>query len=245
MTSNNAGGSKRAFVLIALGLILVGFSLYTYLKDDGVATFAAHPDAPVVAGEDGDAPEAPVAKEDAIDVKAALAVRTLGDTSAPAKIVEFASLTCGHCAKFHKEGLADLRKGLIADGKAYIVFSEFPLNRPALDGAMVARCLPADQYVPFTDVLFAEQDKWAFDVSYTSKLRAYAEEFGMSKDTFDDCLASEGLRDGIIARMQAAQKQWEISSTPSFVVNNQVTLTGTQPAVAFEKAIEALNSAAE
>ena len=231
-------GAVRGTVLILIGVVLVAGSLF-YLskgKDDGVAEIVV--EAPVL-------DEASPVVADKIDVEAALAPRILGDKNAPVKIEEFASLTCGHCAKFHTTTLKELKAKYVDNGGAYIQFTDFPLNRPALDGVMLARCLPVDQYVPFTTQLFEEQDNWAFDEGYLSKLKAYATDYGMDDATFKACLASNALKQGIIAKMQAAQKQYDVSSTPTFVVNNSETIVGSQPLSSFEPVITKFSGAAE
>lgn len=215
-------GSVKGFVLISIGALLVVGSLfylwqhYSSGSADGVTSAAS--------------------SKGAIDLEAAMAPRILGDETAPARIVEFSSLSCGHCAKFHASTLLEIKEKYIDTGKAHVQFTDFPLNRPALDATMVARCLPADQYFAFTEKLFAEQESWAFDQGYVSKLRGYAKEHGMSDSAFKACLASDELRQAIVDRMQAAQKQWNVSSTPTFVINNdpENMVVGAQPLEAFE-----------
>ncbi len=97
-----------------------------------------------------------------IDTAAAISDRILGDPNAPIKISEHSSLTCGHCGNFHKGTFKELKKRLIDTGKAYLVFSDFPLNGPAMHASMVARCLPQDQYFDFLQMLFETQDECAY-----------------------------------------------------------------------------------
>jgi protein-disulfide isomerase len=223
-------GSKRGFILILIGAILVAGSLFYLLQQ------------PKAVGED--TVQAPVVEEEqantGIDIEAAMAPRYLGPESALVRIEEFASLSCGHCAQFHNTTLKQLEEKYISTGQVRVQFTDFPLNRPALDASMTARCLPADQYVPFVTQLFAEQESWAFDQGYLSKLRTYAESYGMDGEAFKACLASDALRQAIIDRMQAAQKQWEVNSTPTFVINNDkdTIVVGAQPLEAFEPGLQ-------
>jgi protein-disulfide isomerase len=202
----------------------------------------ANVEAPVVEAGAEEASEDGINNSEEIDVDAALAPRTLGDTSAPIKIMEFASLSCGHCASFHGSTFYSLKSDYIDTGKAYIIFSDMPLNRPALEGSMLARCLPEDQYVPFIAKLFNEQADWAFGSDFSNKLKNYAREFGMGEDRAEACVDNQDLRAGLIARIKAAQSQWDISSTPSFVINNKQVLTGALPLSSFEEAFEALEA---
>lgn len=165
-----------------------------------------------------------------------LGERSLGDPNAPVKIEEFASLTCNHCAAFHSTTFPELKRNYIDTGKVFFTFTDFPLNAPALDATMVARCLPPERYFTFLSFLFETQAQWAFSQDYRNNLRQNAKLAGMTDERFDQCLADTALKDGIVARMQQKGLTHAVSSTPSFVVNGTV-LTGALPLAAFDKAI--------
>ena len=253
---NYENGSARGFALILIGAVLVAGSLFYLLKtsdvsipnDGGVETSVEAPlsvDEAVVAVDDefGDWSDETFT---GIDVEAALAPRTVGDMNAPVKISEFASLSCSHCAKFHETSYKELKEKYLDTGKAYIEFTDFPLNKPALDATMVARCFENnDKYADFTEMLFGAQEEWAFDGAYLSKLKEYATGCGMSDERFEACLGNQELRQGILSKMQAAQKAFDVNSTPTFVVNNDDKLTGAQPLSAFEPLIVKHSGAAE
>ncbi|MCF8496560.1 MAG: DsbA family protein [Alphaproteobacteria bacterium] len=173
-----------------------------------------------------------------IDPKAALAERVLGDTSAPVRIAEHSSFSCGHCGNFHRNIFEAFKAAYIDTGKAYLVFSDFPLNAPALHASMLARCLPQDRYFDFVAGLFRDQEQWAYDANYLEILKAKAAENGLNADLFKECINNEEIRNGIISRMQAAGAQWNISSTPSFVVNNKVVVSGGSTIEEFSKNID-------
>lgn len=175
---------------------------------------------------------------EAVDFEAAAAERILGDPNAPIKISEHSSLTCGHCASFHKNTFKAFKAAWIDTGKAYLVFSDFPLNGPALHASMAARCVPEDRYFDFVQDLFETQDSWAGKTNYMSILKEKANGYGLNGAGFDTCLESDDLQKAILGRMRGAQAQWEISSTPSFVVNNTVTLSGAMAFEAFDLAIK-------
>ena len=175
----------------------------------------------------------------AFDLAAAKKERVLGDPSAPIKITEHSSLTCGHCGKFHTETFKELKAAYLDTGEAYLVFSDFPLNAPALHATMAARCIADNQkYFEFIGELFETQKDWAGENNYLSLLESKAEAYGIDKATFAACVQNQELQDSILKRMQAVQKQWEISSTPSFVIDNQVVLSGARPYDDFDKAIK-------
>ena len=84
----------------------------------------------------------------------------IGDKNAPVTIIEYASLSCSHCADFHNNTLGDLKKEYVDTGKARIVFRNFPFNYPALLGSMVLRCIPEDVRYDYMNALFQLQPKW-------------------------------------------------------------------------------------
>lgn len=169
----------------------------------------------------------------------------LGDPAAPVRITEFASLTCGHCAAFHTKTLPALKQNYLDTGRAYLVFIDFPLNAPALQGSMLAHCLPKEKYFDFIGVLFENQEQWAFDAGYLSHLQKHAADQGMSEEDFKACLKNQDLQQALLERMKAAQAQWSVSSTPTFVINNNQTINGSLPYEAFDAMLKSLPQAAE
>lgn len=172
------------------------------------------------------------------NLDAAKKERILGDRSAPIKITEHSSFSCGHCGKFHQETFAQFKSAYIDTGKAYLVFSDFPLNAPALHASMTARCVPEDRYFDFVATLFDKQNEWAYETNYMSYLEKYAAEYGVEKDAFAACLQNEELQNSLLDRVKAVQSQWEVRSTPSFVVNNQEVVVGALDFATFDKAIQ-------
>src|SRR5271156_5092888 len=81
----------------------------------------------------------------------------LGKADAPITIIEYASLTCPHCAEFDKDVVPELKAKYIETGKAKLIFRDFPLDQWALRASVLARCAPADKYFSFVDVLFQNQ----------------------------------------------------------------------------------------
>jgi protein-disulfide isomerase len=151
------------------------------------------------------------------------ASRGLGDLSAKVVVTEYFSLTCTHCAAFAKETMPQIEKDLIKPGKVRFVFHDFPLDQVALTAAMVARYLPPNQYYPFVSALLASQDRWAFarGVNTTEEIWKLAALAGMSRDTFNDALADEELRNWILHQQEVDQTTFKIDSTPSFVIDGK------------------------
>ncbi len=173
------------------------------------------------------------------DLMAAKTERILGDRNAPIKISEHSSFTCGHCGNFHQNTFKEFKAAYIDTGKAYLVFSDFPLNAPALHATKVSRCVQGEQYFDFVQELFEKQDAWAQESNYLKFLKETANKYGVDDETFNACLGSEELQDAILKKMQAVSTQFQVQSTPSFVINNQKTISGGAAFPEFDKAIQA------
>jgi len=149
--------------------------------------------------------------------------RAVGSPTAKATVDEWFSLTCTHCARFAQETFPQVENNLIKPGKVRWVFRDFPLDRVALQAAMVSRALPPDRYQTFILALFASQDRWAFapGVDYTKELWNMAALAGITRATFDAAINDTALQDWILAQQAAAGKKYGIDATPSFVINGK------------------------
>ncbi|BBK39625.1 hypothetical protein STAQ_47030 [Allostella sp. ATCC 35155] len=169
------------------------------------------------------APLVPVAAAaQAPTVDAMMEDRTIGKADAPITIYEYASLTCVHCASFHKDTLPKLKENWLDTGKAKLVFRDFPLDGLALRGAMMARCLPKERYFPVVDILFKNQESWSRARDPLAALSGIGRLSGLSQDAFDACMKNEELQKAILARAFEGQQQYRIEATPSFVINGEL-----------------------
>ena len=179
------------------------------------------------------------------DVARMMGTRSIGSKDAPIKVTEYSSLTCSHCAHFHKDEFATFKAKFVDTGKVELIFKEFPLNPPALDASQILRCMPEDKFVSFMTLLFDTQDNWAYKPEYKDILRQNAKLAGMNDADFDACLANTELKERIVADMKAASTKYKIQSTPSFIVNDgEKTVVGVQPIEFFEKTFSELKGAA-
>lgn len=168
----------------------------------------------------------------------ALQDRVLGDPDAPIEIVEYASLTCPHCATFHTEILPELKKNYIDTGKAKLVYRDFPFDQAGLMAAMMARCAPPSRYFQFIDVLFANQEKWTRDADPVAALMRIGKLGGISESDFRACISDEVLRDGLLQSRITANKQYGVDSTPSFLINGEKRVVGAQPYEVFDELLK-------
>lgn len=243
MADNNTNPSgKKPPIAMFIGIavaILLAIGVIQYVGSDKEAALTVEGTAEQPAETTETPTETATAETVTIDVNAALSDRILGNASAPVKISEHASFTCGHCGDFHKNTFAQLKKEYIDTGKAYLVFSDFPLNAPAVQASMVARCLPQDKYFDFVSLLFEKQQDWAYNPNYLDYLKEEAGKAGLDEAHFQACIQNTELQEGIVNRMKGVQAQWNINSTPSFVINNRNTVSGAIPFEEFKKLIDA------
>ena len=148
--------------------------------------------------------------------------KVLGDPAASVTIIEFASLSCPHCAEFHKTRFDWLKENYIDTGKVRFIFRDFPLNRPALLGSMVAHCADPSKYFAYLSLLFKNQEKWAFSQPVEAQLVKLARVSGMGQEKLLNCLEDEALAEKIIQSRLESQNTYNIESTPSFLVGGQL-----------------------
>lgn len=145
----------------------------------------------------------------------------IGDNKAPITVIEYASLSCSHCADFHQHTLPKLIEEYVNTGKIKIVFRDFPLNYPALMGSMAIQCIDKDIRYEYLSALFILQSKWVNpDVEIVKKeLFKIMQAGGMNKDQFNKCLNNTDLEQKILQGLIGAQNEFNIGTTPSFLIN--------------------------
>jgi protein-disulfide isomerase len=151
----------------------------------------------------------------------ALPEMALGQPTAPVQMIEYASMTCSHCANFFSSSFDTLKKDYIDTGKVYFVFREFPLDKLAFAASIAARCTPADKFFPVIDALFSDQEKWAFVDNPAPALTTELTPFGFTPDSFAACLKKDDLASGINDIAQRAQSEFGVDSTPTFFINGE------------------------
>jgi protein-disulfide isomerase len=143
----------------------------------------------------------------------------LGSADAPVTIVEYASMTCPHCAAFHAESMPKLKSEFIDKNQVRLVFRPFPLDRLALRASLMAECAPGDGYFVLLDKLFATQKDWIQAENPLDALRALGKEAGIEESKIDGCMTDEKAIDRIAANYKDAVDVHGVNSTPSFIIN--------------------------
>lgn len=163
--------------------------------------------------------------------------RSLGSADAKVVIVEYASTTCPHCAKFHAESFPTVKKDYIDSGKVRFIFREFPLNDVDLAAVMLARCAPEDQYFPLIEIYFEQQETWTKG-NPRNELFKIAQLAGFTQESFETCLKNEQVAKGILEGSERARTEFGVDSTPTFFINGEV-VHGAQSTEEFTKLIDA------
>jgi protein-disulfide isomerase len=169
-----------------------------------------------------------------------LGERFIGDVDAPVVIEEFSSFTCPHCATFHNNNMEAIKAALVDTGKVRFVYRDYPLNKPALDAAVMARCVPEGEYYDFITVLFKTQDEWAFDGD-PNKLIQTAKLAGLTQEEIDSCIEDRDVVKYILGGVQQASAEYEVKSTPTFIFNGGAErIIGSRPVGDFEVIVNRL-----
>jgi protein-disulfide isomerase len=166
----------------------------------------------------------------------------MGKAKAPIAIIEYASLTCPHCAAFEKERYPEIKKAWVDTGKARYIYRDFPLDRYALLASAIARCAPADRYFAFIQSFFDTQASWAVASDPLAALKGIARLGGMDAASVDRCLADTKLQEAIVDTETQAHKEYGVDSTPTFFIigaNGTTKLVGEQSYADFSKALTA------
>jgi protein-disulfide isomerase len=155
-----------------------------------------------------------------LEAKGALDDIVMGSPTAPVTMIEYASMTCPHCAHFAAETFPKLKEKYIDTGKVKYIMREYPLDGLAAAGFMLARCGGPDKYYPLIETLFAEQRKWAVRDSLPPLL-AIAKQAGFSEQSFKECINNKELLDKIDQVRKRGQQKFKVEATPTFFINGQ------------------------
>ena len=163
----------------------------------------------------------------------------IGSNDAKVTIIEYASLTCGHCANFHLRTWPDLKKKYVDTGKVSFVLREFPLDPLAMAGFMLARCAGGDKQYAMIDLLFEQQRNWAFGNKPLDALMSLSRQAGFTQESFEACLKNQSVYDAVEWVRKRGADKFGVSSTPTFFINGRME-RGALSLEEFEKIIEPL-----
>lgn len=159
----------------------------------------------------------PAFAEVAIDVEKAMADRAIGKDDAPITIIEYASLTCDHCAAFHNNALPEVKKQLIDTGKARLIFRDMPWDQYALKAGKMARCAPAEKYFDILETLYKTQANWARSADPARGIADIGIAAGMDEAYIKACFDSDALDTAMAVKVQEGRQKFDVNATPAFV----------------------------
>jgi protein-disulfide isomerase len=166
------------------------------------------------------AAQAPAAEE--LAVAGPLGEKSEGKADAPVTIIEYASLTCGHCAVFANETYPKLKQEYVDTGKVRFILREFPLDPLAAAAFMLARCAGEDKYFAVVDALFKQQKVWAYADQPVEALQNISKQLGFTQQSFEACLTNQEMLDGVNWVRQRGAEKFGVNSTPTFFINGKI-----------------------
>jgi len=159
------------------------------------------------------------------DKSALLAVlptdHVLGDPKAPITVIEYASLTCPHCAHFHTQILPEIKKKWIDTGKVKLIYRDFPLDQVAAKAAQIAECMPSDRYYGVVDLIFRSQPNWASASDPLAELAKPLRIAGLGENEIKACLANEAKANAVIADYRGGETLG-VNSTPTLFIDGKL-----------------------
>jgi protein-disulfide isomerase len=162
----------------------------------------------------------------------------VGNADAPVTIIEYASMTCSHCATFHNTVYPEMKKKYIDSGKVKYILREFPLDPLAAAGFMLARCAGNDKYHALVEILFNKQKEWVTQ-NPIPPLLALAQQAGFTKDSFESCLKDQKILEAIENVRTHGAEKLGVNSTPTFFINGKL-FRGTLTLAELDKQLEPL-----
>ncbi|HMA74630.1 MAG TPA: DsbA family protein [Xanthobacteraceae bacterium] len=144
----------------------------------------------------------------------------MGSPTAPVTIIEYASMTCPHCAAFAVTTFPKLKEKYIDTGKVRYIMREYPLDGLAAAAFMLARCAGPDKYYPLIETLFAQQQKWAVKEPIPPLL-AIAKQAGFTQQSFEACVNDKDLLDKVQQMRTRGKEKFKVEATPTFYINGE------------------------
>jgi protein-disulfide isomerase len=216
--------SRSMLAIVAVLVVVAAAAVWYFTRQNSVALDATAANAaPAVAGS-------------ALMQPGPLGEMALGDPKAPNVVIEYASMTCPHCARFHNEVYRPFKTKYVDTGKVYFIFRDYPLDPLAKAAIVLAHCAPQERFFPLVDLMFDHQDQWAFVNDPATALFNLVKQAGFTQESFNACLTNQKLADGVQAVHDRAEKEFGVASTPTFFVNGKM-LTGEQTLDALDKAL--------
>lgn len=148
--------------------------------------------------------------------------RTIGRADAPVTVVEFHSLTCGNCARFHNDIFPRIKAEFVDTGLVRFILRDFPLDRVALDAAVMVHCAGPDRFEPLVALVYAQKENWAHSPDPRAALRRYAGLAGVGVAQLDACWSDAGFARAVVQMRLEAERDHGVTATPSFLIGGRL-----------------------
>ncbi|MGB2932364.1 MAG: DsbA family protein [Methyloceanibacter sp.] len=149
-----------------------------------------------------------------------LGERAIGNPNAPVTVIEYASLTCPHCAHFQRDVWPRVKKEFIDTGKIRFIVREFPIGRTSGAAAIATRCVPPEKYFALHSAFLLRQPEWVSQEVRPDAIYAVAKSSGITRAAFDTCMANQTIIDGLTEVKQRG-RQFGVIGTPTFYANGR------------------------
>ena len=136
-------------------------------------------------------------------------------------MIEFASLTCGHCARFHNEVMPAIKEKYINNGKIFFIYKDFPLDKFALKASIISRCSGNKNYFSFLDVFYKKQASWTRSQDPFKSLLKIAKVGGLKDEEIKVCVGNKSIEDGLLKDRLKSSKKYDITATPTIYLNGK------------------------
>lgn len=152
----------------------------------------------------------------------AAAEAAMGSPTAPVTLVEYGSLTCGHCVRFHRDVLPHLKQKYIDTGRVRFIFRDYPTSAGATRGAVAARCVSSGAYYSTLHTLFLSVGQWSRASDVDASLKREVAELGLSTAKFRECLKDPASEAAVVQSRRQGAQEFGVFGTPTFQINGQI-----------------------
>jgi len=145
----------------------------------------------------------------------------LGSTQAPITLIEYGSLTCGNCVNFHEYVLPRVKRHYIDAGTVRFIYRHFPTSEAAVHGAVAAQCA-GEKFYEMLDELYSTVPGWYKAENMDSIFVRKATTLGLNSEVFLSCLSDDKSLDNVVSQQHAARKDFDVTGTPTFIINGRI-----------------------
>lgn len=148
----------------------------------------------------------------------------LGEAGAPVTVVEYASLTCPHCASFHAQVFGKIKANYIETGKVKFEVRDVYFDRYGLWAAMIARCGDGSRYFGITDILYRKQADWSRlqdPGEAIAAIYAIGRQAGLDNETMEACVQDQDWAEALVAEFQKNMEADDVQGTPTFFIDGE------------------------